>query len=321
MPVKVVNGKTSGPTVLLFATMREDEFNGMEILKRVLDLSLLDRLRGTLLVVPVLNVFGMLNRSAALPDGQTLDAAFPGNAEGNYTQRTAHLFTDTLFSLADVCVELCSGGMNHNFLPHVYGDFSMEENRELAGAFPVSVAVDIEPRPGSLSAHAKELDKPMLTFLAGEAMRFNPHAIRLGHRGILGLLRRLKMLPPKEAKEGGEPSKQNEPVIAQSSDWVHATKSGIAHPQKNLGDRVKEGDTLAVISEPLGSFQEVKVFSPCDGVIVGANDMPLVFEGDQLFRIATFEELDTAANLLQDWSRAELPSSTGETDPAANPAG
>lgn len=311
MPVKVINGKTAGPTVLLFATLRGDEFNGMEILKQLLELSLLDRLRGTLLVVPVLNVFGMLNRSATLPDGQTLDLAFPGKAEGDYTGRTAHLFFDSLFSKADVCVELCSGGMNHNFLPHVYGDFSMEANRELAEAFAVSVAVDIEPRPGSLSALAKELGKPMLTFRAGEAMRFNRHAIRLGRKGLVSLLRRLKMLPESDSPQGASRAGQA-PVFVESSDWVHATKSGIAHPKKALGDRVTKGETLAVISEPLGSFQEVTVTAPSDGVLVGANDMPLVFEGDYLFRIATFDQLDEAADRLQEWTKEELPASTGE---------
>ena len=315
MPVKVVNGKQAGPTVLAFATMRGDEFNGMEILKQLVAMPLLEKLHGTLIVVPVLNVFGMLNRSGTLPDGHTLDASFPGSPDGNYTQRTANLFYENLFKRCDVCVELCSGHMNHNFLPHTHADFSTDGNRDLSRSFPVSVAVDIEPEAGSLHACAGEAGIPMLTYRAGEAMRFNPHAIRLGKRGILGLLRRLAMLPESEKGRTGE---AHAPIGSETSDWVHATKSGIAHPSVRLGDRVGKGDTLATISEPLGSFQEVKVKAPVDGIIVGANDMPLVFEGDYLFRIASFKDLDKAADRLQEWA-GELPVSAGEA--AATPAG
>ncbi|MBC2602372.1 succinylglutamate desuccinylase/aspartoacylase family protein [Puniceicoccus vermicola] len=308
MPVKVINGKQAGPTVLAFATMRGDEFNGMEILKQLVGMPLLEKLHGTLIIVPVLNVFGMLNRSSTLPDGHTLEGNFPGSPDGNYTQRTANLFYENLFKSCDVCLELSSGNINHNFLPHTHADFSNPANRELSQSFPVSVSVDIEPEEGSLQACAKEAGIPMLMYRAGEAMRFNPHAIRLGKRGILGLLRRLKMLPEPER---GRVKEAHSPILSEASDWVHATKSGIAHPQVRLGDRVNRGDILAIISEPLGSFQEVKVKSPVDGVIVGTNDMPLVFEGDFLFRIATFKELDDVADRLQKWV-GELPISAGE---------
>jgi len=308
MPVKVINGKQTGPTVLIFATMHGDEFNGMEILKQVVGMPLLEKLHGTLIIVPVLNVFGMLNRTSTLPDGNTLENNFPGSPEGNYTQRTANLFYENLFTRCDVCIELCSGQMNHNFLPHTRADFSTDGNRELAQSFPVSVAVDMEPTDGSLQACAKEAGIPMLRYRAGEAMRFNPHAIRLGKRGIFGMLRRLEMLPESEKSRV---KKAHTPIGSESSDWVHATKSGIAHPAVRLGDRVNTGDILATISEPLGSFQEVRVKSPVDGVIVGANDMPLVFEGDYLFRIASFKELDEVVDRLQEWA-GELPISAGE---------
>ncbi len=314
MPVKVINGKQAGPTVLAFATMHGDQFNGMEILKQLVGMSLLDKLHGTLILVPVLNVFGMLNRSSTLPDGHTLDHNFPGSPDGNYTQRTAHLFHENLFKRCDVCIEFCSGQMNHNFLPHTHADFSTEGNPELSQSFPVSVAVDLEPEPGSLQACAKEADLPMLSYQAGEAMRFNAHAIRLGRRGILSLLRRLKMLPETEK---GSAAESQRPIVSESSDWIHATKSGISHPSVRLGDRIREGDTLATISEPLGSFQEVKVKSLLDGVVVGANDMPLVFEGDFLFRVASFKALDEVAERIQGWA-GELPLSTGET--ATQPA-
>ncbi len=306
MPVKVIHGKTEGPTCLLFATMRGDEFNGMEIIKRVIEMAALKRLHGTIIAVPVLNVFGMLNRSRYLPGDQLLETAFPGSENGHYAARTAHLFLSSLVSQSDLCVQFQCGEMNHRSLPHLYADFNNQTNRQLAEAFPVSVVVDVDPAENTLQRCAQEMGKPMLTYEAGEAMRFNKYAIKQGSLGVSHMLRRIGMLP---ADSHDRPFKVHEPVISEESEWVYATKSGIAHPFQSLGDRVSKGQALAKITEPLGNFQEVKVSAPSDGIIVGINDMPMVYEGDHLFRIATFNQLDQAATAMDAWEVEEEPPS------------
>jgi len=311
LPVKIVHGKTEGPTLLLFATMRGDDFNGMEIIKRVTEKAAAGKLRGTLVTAPVLNVFGMMNRSRGLPGGQLLEHAFPGDESGSYAARTAHLFVERLFAPCDVCVGLSSGRMNHNVLPHIYTDFEVTGNREFAEVFPVSVIDNIDPEPGTLPAVARERGKPMLSYRAGEAMRFNRKAIQLGTRGLMRLLRRLDMLPA----DGHETPAASKPVICKASEWVYSTKSGIARLEKGLGDKVSQGDLLARISEPLAGSEEVRVVAPNDGVVVGLNDIPLVYEGDSLVRLARFEQMEEAASAVRQWSEepaAAEPETPGE---------
>lgn len=299
MPVKVINGRTEGPVCLLVATMRGDEFNGMESIKRIIELAAMDRLHGTLIAVPVLNVFGMLNRSRFLPGERLLEDTFPGSENGNYAARTAHLFMESIFQHCDFCVHFRCGELNHRSLPHVYGDFSNEANRELALSYDVSVLVDTEPPVNSLQSCAKASGKPMVTFNAGEAMRFNNHAIVQGSHGTARMLRKIGMLPTDSRDTTKEEAL---PLVSKESEWVYATKSGIAHLFKELGERVSKGTTLARINEPLGSHQEVRVNAPMDGIIVGVNDMPMVYEGDYLYRIASFEQLDQAVNAVEAWS-------------------
>jgi len=310
MPVKVFHGKNEGPVCLLVASMRGDEYNGMETIKRVMSRSALDHLHGTLIAVPVLNVFGMLNRSRYLPGDQLLEEAFPGEECGTYAARTANLFMSTLFEQCDFCVSFTCGELNHRALPHVYADFSMEENRVMAEAFPVSVLVDAPPPPGSLAACASEAGKPMLTYQSGEAMRVNKAAVHQGSRGVMHLLRQCGMIRANSHEPAAKPEL---PVICKHNDWIYATKSGIAHPYKQLGAKVSKGEALALINEPLGSFQEVKVTAPHDGIIVGVNELPLVFEGDCLFRLARFEELEAAADAVGSW-----PTDTGAEDAPAS---
>jgi len=311
MPIKVLNGRTEGPVLLMFATMRGDEFNGLEIIKRVTSLAAMDRLHGTIIAAPVLNVVGLLSRSRFAPGERLLETAFPGSPEGDYAERLAHLFVQTLFDQCDICLQLGCGPMNHRTLPHVYADFDVPGNRELATHFPVSVVVNAESSPNTLQAIAREQGKPMLTYRAGEAMRFSKSAIRLGSRGIPHLLRAVGMLPS-EGHEG--PEEAPGPVVCQASEWVFAPKSGISHFEKKLGDRVAKGDLLARINDPLAGLKELKIPSPHDGLIVGLNEMPLVSEGDWLMRIATFQELDAAADALQSWS---IPAAVEPEEPEA----
>ena len=303
MPVTIINGKQAGPCALLFATMHGDEFNGMEIINRINQVALLKHLKGTLITVPVLNVYGMLNRSRHSPHGTNLNESFPGSQTGNLSSRLAHLFTTELLARSDVCVEIVSGALNHTALPHVYTRLESEENRELAKSFHVSVISESSMgRRFSLHGHAKDRDLPLITYEAGEAMRFDEQAIRLGVRGILNLLRKVGMLP--EQKHKSE-KKGEGPIVSTSSKWVYAPTSGIAHLLKKLGDRIKEGDLLARIKDPLGGSEEVLVKAPHGGLIVGINSLPLAYEGETLYRIASFDKIDEVAEKVQDWDAVE----------------
>jgi len=314
MPIKVINGKKEGPVLLLFATMRGDEFNGMEIVKRVIGSTAMEHLAGTIIAVPVLNVYGLLNRTPYAPGDMLLEQYFPGSPDGNYAERLAHQFMETLFSRCDFCIEICSGPLNHRVLPHLYADFDIPGNEELATNFPISVIVNTDSTPQTPHGEARKRGTPMLSYRAGEALRASKGAIRYGTRGILHLLRSVGMLPDAPEK----PDKQRvSPVVCDANEWVYAPKSGISKFHQSLGDRVSRGQTIASISHPLTGAQDLQVNAPIDGVVVGANELPLVYEGDCLLRIASFPELDQAADALQAWSKGQTARSEAPGNPEA----
>ena len=67
MPVWVIHGRRPGPRLFISAAIHGDELNGIEIIRRVRARPLTG-LKGTLLLVPVVNVFGLLQHSRYLPD-------------------------------------------------------------------------------------------------------------------------------------------------------------------------------------------------------------------------------------------------------------
>ena len=96
MPLHVVNGKRSGPRLFVSGAIHGDELNGVEIIRRLLKLPILNRLRGALIAIPIVNVHGFLDRSRYLPDRRDLNRSFPGYLRGSLASRVANLFMDEI---------------------------------------------------------------------------------------------------------------------------------------------------------------------------------------------------------------------------------
>jgi uncharacterized protein len=295
MPVHVVCGRRSGPVLFVSAAIHGDELNGVEIIRRLLKRKLLNSLRGTLLAVAVVNVHGFLNQSRYLPDRRDLNRSFPGSPKGSIAARMANMFLKKVVSGADYGIDLHTGAINRANLPQVRADLDDERTAELAKAFGVPVIIDSEARDGSLRAAAQELGLPILTYEAGEALRFDELSIRAGLRGIINVMRHIGMLPAK--KKGS----QIRPVVANSTSWVRAPASGIVSRNVDLGSRVVKGQQLATIGDPLGDHEEV-VSSPFNGIVIGCHSLPLAHEGDALFNVAGFDSVARAEDKLEEFA-------------------
>jgi len=98
IPVHVIHGKKAGPVFVVCAAMHGDEINGIAAVQKLLNLNLLKSLKGTLIAIPVMNVYGLLAQSRNLPDQRDLENAFPGSETGSFADRLAHLLMKEVFS-------------------------------------------------------------------------------------------------------------------------------------------------------------------------------------------------------------------------------
>src|SRR3989338_6176336 len=98
MPVKIIRGLEAGPRLFVCATIHGDEVNGIEIIKRLLKNKRLKKLKGTLIAVPIVNVFGFNNMSRYLPDRRDLNRCFPGSKKGSLGSRLAYLFVNEILN-------------------------------------------------------------------------------------------------------------------------------------------------------------------------------------------------------------------------------
>lgn len=296
IPVHVVHGKKPGPVLLVCAAIHGDELNGVEIIRRLLQVGSLRNLAGTLVAVPVVNVFGFIHKSRYLPDRRDLNRCFPGSETGSLGARMAHLFKTQVLDLCTHAIDLHTGAVYRSNVPQIRANLASEETAEIARAFGVPLVLNSVLRDGTLREVAEANSIPVITYEAGEALRFEESCIRPGVRGIINVMRHLQMLPPSKKH-----TVAIEPAVARSSLWVRAEHDGVFRPMVALGQRIKPQQLLGRISSPFNN-NEIDIVAPCAGILVGRNNLPLVNEGEALFHIARFEEVKEVAAQVEEFT-------------------
>ncbi|MDH3419135.1 MAG: succinylglutamate desuccinylase/aspartoacylase family protein [Gammaproteobacteria bacterium] len=298
MPVHVINGRYAGPTLFLTAAVHGDELNGVEIIKRVLKLSALKRLHGCVLAVPVVNVFGFINRSRYLPDRRDLNRSFPGRETGSIAARLANLLAKEIVAKSNYGIDLHTGAIDRSNLPQIRADLSDPEVLKLAEEFGSPVIINANLRDGSLREFAAEKGIPMLLYEAGEALRLDELSIRAGVRGVSRVMRALRMLPARTSARS-----RIAPVQSRQTTWVRAPGSGVVQTECRLGERVRSGQLLAKVSDPFGNV-EIEVPATASGIVIGRSMSPLAHEGDALFHLARFDDVGDAAQTVDEFHEA-----------------
>ncbi|MDN3653241.1 succinylglutamate desuccinylase/aspartoacylase family protein [Thalassotalea ponticola] len=286
LPVYIVRGRRDGPTMFVSAAVHGDELNGIEIIRRLINLKGFKITAGTLIAVPMVNVYGVVNLSRYMPDRRDLNRCFPGSAKGSLAGRVANIFLTEIVQHCDYGIDLHTGAIHRSNLPQIRADLSDDETLELAKEFGVPVILNSNVLDGSLRQSAVANDTRVLLYEAGEALRLDEFSIRAGIRGVVNVLRHLKMMPKRRVRK-----KAVNYFIANNSGWVRASASGIVSHHFKLGDQVKKGQILADIGSPYGEPLG-EVTANKGGVIIGKQNIPLVQEGEAMYHIAYFKEDD-----------------------------
>ena len=284
MPVHVFHGKQDGPRLLVCAAMHGDELNGVEIIRRLTNQKALQRIHGTLIAIPIVNVYGVLHHSRYLPDRRDLNRSFPGSEKGSMASRLANLLMTEVVSNVTHAIDLHTGAVHRSNMPQIRADLDHEETKSLANHFGVPVIIHSKLRDGSLRAAAGELGIPFLVYEAGEALRFDEVSIRAGLYGVNNVMAALGMLTQKSRRKVPERA-----LTARSSVWIRAPISGILLNRTKLRDAVEEGEVLGTVADPFG-HTETDITASASGIVIGRTFLPLVNEGDAVIHIARFED-------------------------------
>jgi predicted deacylase len=285
IPVIVRRSKIDGPVVLFSAGIHGDEINGVEIVRQLISKKINRPKKGTIICIPIINVYGFVNKSREFPDGRDLNRVFPGSKTGSLASRFAfHILTE-IMPVVNYAVDFHAGGASRFNAPQIRLAQHNEELKILADVFNAPFTLYSKNILGSFRNASEKLNVKMLLFEGGKSLDINNHIADEGVNGVKRLLSHLDMLDPKH-----NVIQQKTPTIyIEKSGWVRAKCSGLLHDYNTIGTFLKKGSVLATITDPYGKFER-KVKAPNDGYVINANLSPIVYEGDAIYHMSNTAE-------------------------------
>ena len=255
-PFIALTGAFDGPTILITAGIHAAEYTGIEAaiqLGRTLDPG---QLRGTVVIIPLLNRPGFYERSIYVnpEDNDNLNRVFPGRADGSWGERFAHRLLGEIVTKCDSVIDLHAGDLIEQLVPFVIyretGDAALDSRiARMANAYGARWAVKSAPtgeRPGSLFAVASLNGVAgMVAESGGRGLLIEADVAR--HvKGVTNVLRAVGALT-------GVPDLVKPPTVVKSFDWLRSPAEGIFHPRVAVGHMVKKDEAVGELVDLVGA--------------------------------------------------------------------
>ncbi len=279
LPIYVYRSAEPGPVVLLSGGLHGDEINGIEIVRRMVEKVVFnDLLKGTVIAIPVMNIYGFINFSRQVPDGKDINRSFPGSTTGSLAALVAHFLTHNILDKIDLGIDFHTGGASRYNFPQVRFAAADPQAEALARAFAAPVILQSGLISKSLRQQAFRMGKTILVYEGGESLRLDEEVVIEGTAGAMRLLKSLGMI-------ADAPEITVQPIFCETSSWLRAKRSGLFRGLQKSGTFVSRNDLMGHITDPFGEFS-LKVKSKEKAFIIGHNNMPIVNQGDALLHLA-----------------------------------
>jgi uncharacterized protein len=282
VPIIVERAKKSGPVVLLLAGLHGDEVNGVAIIREIITQKINKPNKGTIICIPVFNIFGYLIQTREFPDGRDLNRVFPGSPKGSLASQFAYQFIENIAPFVDYIIDFHTGGGDKDNMPQIRCHESEKETMKLAEIFNPLFIIHSNYIPKSLRETLRKMNKTVLLFEGGKSKNISPKVIAHGVRGSKNILIHLGLIE-------GIVEEISTPIHIKKTKWLRAPYSGMLKLNVKNGTFVKKKEVLGVILDPFGDFKK-KVYAPFDGHIFCINKTPIVNKGDALFHISDDSE-------------------------------
>ncbi|MFT4661252.1 MAG: putative deacylase [Patiriisocius sp.] len=278
VPLMVARGAQDGPTVGITAAVHGNELNGIPVIQRLFNELEVEELRGNIIAVPVANVPSFMRKQRRFNDGVDLNHIMPGKEDGSISEIYAYRIIDRIIKSFDYLLDLhtASGGRINSY--YVRADMSHPIVNQLALLQNAQIIVHNPPSDGTLRGAADELGIPAITLEVGNPNTYQKKLIRSGVEGIHNVLCHLDMV-----SEEIVPA-ETETIMCKKSYWLYTDKGGLMTVYSNLLEKVKKGDTVAILRDVFG--QKIKDFyAPEDGVVIGKSTSPVNQSGGRILHL------------------------------------
>lgn len=235
------------------------------------------------LVIPSLNSFSTnIGRRFWCLDNTDINRMFPGNPEGETTQRIAAGVFEEIKQYK-YGVQFASFYIPGVFIPHVRMMKTAKENTSLANLFGLPYVVlrtPIAMDRTTLNYNWQFSGTAAFSVYTNATETIDESSAELGVSAALRFLSRMGVI--KYHSHGGYMG-----LIIDEDDMmnVKSTAAGIYRRTCDVGDEVRQGDVLAQIIHPYEGTVTAEIKAPMDGIIFFAHKKPLVTENTLAFKM------------------------------------
>ncbi|WP_028241513.1 N(2)-acetyl-L-2,4-diaminobutanoate deacetylase DoeB [Stutzerimonas azotifigens] len=251
IPISVVkNG--AGPTALFTGGNHGDEYEGPLALSKLAGSLDPTAIRGRLIIVPFMNAPAVWAGTRTSPiDRGNLNRSFPGRPDGTVTQKIADYFQRTLLPMADLVLDIHSGGKTLDFLPfaacHLLPDPAQQARCEAgmrAFAAPYCMRMLEQDAQGLYDTAAEALGKVFVTTELGGGGTLSARSLAIAERGVRNLLIHFDMLE-------GEPQRGESVMLDMPDDgcYLCSESDGLLEMCRDLGETVQAGELVARVHD------------------------------------------------------------------------
>ncbi|NVJ88948.1 MAG: succinylglutamate desuccinylase/aspartoacylase family protein [Flavobacteriaceae bacterium] len=279
VPVIIERSIVDGPVILLMAGLHGDEVNGVGIIREIIQQKLNKPKAGTIICLPVFNIFGYLFHSREFPDGRDLNRVFPGNANGSLASQFAHQFTTEIAPYVDYVIDYHTGGGERDNVSQIRIHPNEVDTLKLAEIFNPPFIIKSNYISKSVRFTLNKMGKTILLFEGGKANELNKEIIAEGVKGTKNILVHLGFID-------GEIQLKRETIFIENSKWQRASHSGMFQAVVKNGSFIKKKEIIGYIQDPFGEFKK-KVTATHDAYIFCINRTPIVNKGDAIFHLGT----------------------------------
>ena len=290
IPVVVVKGTKSGPTLALVSGAHGTEYASIIALENLIQNIDPHDVSGTLIIVPLVNLASFSKKVPHVNpiDGKSMNRFYPGNPNGSQTERALWLITKEVVEKCDYLIDLHGGDLDESLRPYSYWSKTGDERLDTASrgmvlAFGLDHIIVVTDRPTDANASryldstASTRGKPAIAVEAGYAGTTDPDDVQALVDGCFNVMRFLKMFPGKAAPI-------EHPVWISKVSSVTSEAAGIFYPTVERGSYVAEGMKLGYVTDFFGKTVW-EAHAPTAGIVLYVCSVPTMNKGDNVANI------------------------------------
>lgn len=281
-------GKTKGMKRISIVTgIHGDELEGQyvcfEVARRIE--KEMDKLAGIVDIYPAMNPLGIDSITRGIPAFDLdMNRLFPGNIDGNMTEYlAAEIMKDV--SGSDLVIDIHASNIYLREIPQIRINelhekelvpFAREANVDFVWVHGASTVLE-----STFAYSLNSTGTPCLVVEMGVGMRITEEYGEQLTEGIFNLMKKLGIWR-------GDAASSRKPLISKNPDdvsYLNASIGGLFIPKVHHWEKLKEGDLIGQIIDPLSGQILDEVLSPVDGILFTIREYPIVDEGSLVGRL------------------------------------